>query len=87
MIISGNQTAIAEYMNLLDKDFVPPFYCKCGCDNIHTLYCHYQSKDYETRYGCNYFIYDIDYNGYNISSAKLLHQGYANGNLIDGCVK
>ena len=87
MKISGNQTAIAEVLYLLDSEFEPPFSCKCGNDFTHKLNCKYQSKDYERKYGCDHHVYDVSYDGRKINSITLLHRGYSNGNLQDGCVK
>ena len=87
MIISGNQTAIAEIMQKLDKDFVPPFVCKCGDKSTHKLICGYQDKQMEETFGCSYFEYEIDYDGEHIKSVKLLYKGHSNGNILDGTVK
>ena len=87
MKISGNQTAIAEILYLLDSEFELPFSCKCGSDSTHKLNCHYQSIKYEETYGCNHFVYDVSYDGKKINSTTLLHRGYSDGNLQDGCIK
>jgi len=87
MKISGNQTAIAEILNLLDSKFEPPFSCKCEDNFTHKLNCKYQSKIYEEKFGCDHFVYDVSYNDNHIENITLLHRGYSNGNLQDGCVK
>ncbi len=86
MKISGNQTAIAEILYLLDSKFKLPFSCKCGSDCTHKLTCQYQSQEYEKKYGCNHFVYDVSYSYGKIKGITLLHRGYSNGNLQDGCV-
>ena len=89
MKISGNQTAISEVMMLLDQKFVPPFACKCnnnGDNGTHLLSCNYQNKDHENKYGCNFFEYEIEYDGINILSIKLLSKNYSNGNILNGCI-
>jgi hypothetical protein len=87
MKISGNQTAIAEILYLLDSKFELPFACKCGSDFCHKLNCKYQSRKYEEMYGCDHFVYDVFYDGDNIKNITLLHHGYSGGNLQSGCVK
>lgn len=96
MKISGNQSAIIEILNLLDKNFPLPFELICLCSNsgmndenigCHYLTCFYYGKLYEKEYGCSNYIYDIDYNGEKIKSANLLYRGYINGNILDGCIK
>lgn len=91
MKISGNQSAIAEILTLLDKNFVHPFSCRCLYSGMtesnvgtHYLNC---NKDFEHIFGCNYYIYDVDYDGHKITKATLLHHGYSNGNILDGTVK
>lgn len=91
MKISGNQTAIAEILFLLDSKFIPPFVCHCNrskCQtNTHVLTCEYQSKEREEIYGPHYYIYEVDYNGVRINSAKLLYHSYPDGNLLNGNVR
>lgn len=95
MKISGNQTAIVEIFNLLDENFKYfEFVCKCpysgmsenylGC---HYCICQYQNKLSEKTLGCQYYVFDVDYDGEKIKSVKKLHHGYSNGNILDGCVK
>jgi hypothetical protein len=86
--ISGNQTAISEYLYILDDSYISPFACKCGGDgDAHKLNCEYQDKKYEEDHGCNFYICEFDHNGENILSTSIIYKGYTNGNLLDGCVK
>lgn len=87
MKISGNQTAISEVIMLLDQKFVPPFACKCknSDNNTHLLSCKYQDKDHEDKYGCDFFEYEIEYDGINILSIKLLSKNY--NNILNGCIR
>lgn len=96
MKISGNQTAIVEIFNLLDKSFkYSDFVCRCPhsrvtCeDNLgcHYCSCEYQNKLHEQLFGCSYYIFDVDYDGEKIKSVKKIHRGYSNGNILDGSVK
>lgn len=91
MRISGNQSAIAELFTLLDKDYLHPFKCRCkyGTDmgETHTMTCQYRSKWFEENYGCEHYVYDVEYDGIHIKQAILIHHGWTNGNLLDGCVK
>jgi hypothetical protein len=84
MRISGNQSSIVEMFTLLDKDFIHPFACKCK--NGHNgLACHYQNKSFEEAYGCNNFVYDIEYNNGKIT--KCIDLGSSYYNILDGMVK
>ena len=87
MIVSGNQTAIAEVLHLLDKDFEPIFNCKCGdsAGDTHQLICKYESKQFEKNYGEVYQRYNIEYNNSKITKMSLLDSG--SKNILTGCVK
>ncbi len=90
MKISGNQTALREIFILLDKSFKSPFECNCVLVNgsrAHTLVCDFQDEWVEANYGCNYYVYEIEYDGEKILKATLLHRDYANANILNGCVK
>lgn len=89
MLISGNQTAIKEIVNLLD----PSFNAEKMCHHCHSSFGKTieDLKSYEEVYGLTYHIYDIEYNGNRISKYKEINAAhYANdcsGNLLNGCVK
>lgn len=86
MIVSGNQTAIAELLYLLDKNFKPIFNCTCNnSGSTHQLICKYQSKQYENIYGETYQRYNIDYIDNKITKMSLLDSG--SKNILTGCVK
>ncbi len=92
MRISGNQTAIAEILTLLDKNFKHPFECGCNYgrpsnDGTHFLTCGYRSKEHEQTWGCEHYIYDFNYDGNKISGLTLIHHGWQDGNILDGCVR
>lgn len=89
MIVSGNQTAIAELLYLLDKDFKPIFNCKCGdnAEDTHQLICKFQSKTFEKNYGEVYQRYDIEYNNSNSKVTKMSLLDSGSKNILTGCVK
>jgi hypothetical protein len=86
MKISGNQTAIAEILTLLDKDFVHPFACQCpNSKGAHYCECQYQSKSFEEYYGSCYHEYELSIHNGKIESCKLLHKG--SNNILTGCIR
>lgn len=89
MIISGNQTAVKEIMNLLDSTFDVTKTCHWCYSNfgrpIDDLKC------YEKSHKLTFHIYDIEYDDNRILKCKGLNQAHYAGdgsdNLINGCVK
>lgn len=89
MLISGNQTAIKEIINLLDPTFDASRMChRCHFSFGRTIE---DLKSYEETYGLTYHIYDIEYNGNRISKCKEANGAHyasdGSGNLLNGCVK
>ncbi len=91
MRISGNQTALRELFKLLDKNFKHSLF-ECNCNfikdsRVHNLSCSYQDEWFEDNYGCSYYVYEIDYDGKNISNVVLIHRDWVNANILNGCIR
>ena len=89
MIISGNQTAIKEIVNLLDPNFDAARMChKCHSSFGRTID---DLKTHEEIYGLTYHVYDIEYDGARISKYKEINAAHyasdGSDNLFNGCVK
>lgn len=78
MRVSGTQSAISEFLSILDNSFISPFICHCNSRTCHTLICPYLLND-------AYYICEIQYDGNKIINLSVLHKRSVN--LLDGSVK
>lgn len=97
MKISGNQSAIAEILTLLDPTFLHPFRCRCPYTDMdlekrymecHYCECLFEPKIKEEAYGSHFHSYDIEYDGEKITkySGSGRDWGFSN-NILSGCVR